>query len=294
MRPLTDSELAELATEEPRDEHADAASRIIVTAAREGETTYTTYHHPPLREGIYVEHEGSYYRVERTVTATRERTAREVRIEYDRETSPPFGATVIAFPGLPQSDQKAFLAAYPNEKVGGSDGVHGFTVGGYPHVYPDDAESRLISSGTVWVRYDGAPYRVTVGETQSVEEETFRYTLDEVADDQPAFVAFVREQFVVSFDGLPDAEREVFEQALDEEVTECEPLSEGFSGLKERTYSVPDDERLSRRGVIVTYEGDTYEVGFVNSVVWPSVELFTDHSADEPPPGIATAKRTPS
>ncbi|WP_416841163.1 hypothetical protein [Haloferax sp. DFSO52] len=266
VRELTDAELADFATEEPSFQYEETANQLISTAASEGAATYTTYHSPPVREGIYIEHEGTYYRVEREQTATRERTAHVVSIEYDRETTPSDDATVFSLDDLPEADQEAFLSAYPEKLKRGGD-PRGFSVGGYEYVYPDGTDSRLRDAGTVWIQYDGRPLEVTVGGTETVEEVTYRYTLETIADDQAAFVSFVREQFVVSLDGLSAAERDVFERAIDEAVHECEPLSEGFGDLKDRLEAVPEDERLSDMEWPVSYDGDTYEVSFSHAVV---------------------------
>ncbi|WP_411963712.1 hypothetical protein [Haloferax sp. YSMS24] len=266
VTPLTDGQLADFATEEPYDQYEETANELISTAANDGEATYSTYHSPPLREGIYVEHEGTYYRVEREQTAEKERSAHLVSIEYERERTPSDDATVLSLDELPEADQEAFLSAYPEKLKRGGD-PHGFSIGGYEYVYPDGANSQLLDAGTVWIRYDGRPLEVTVRGTKTVEEVTYSYTLDEVAADQSAFVAFVRDEFVVTLDGLSEAEREVFEQAIEEDVNECEPLSEGFAGLKERLEAVPEEKRLDDMAWPVTYEGDTYDVSFSHAVV---------------------------
>lgn len=257
-RELTDAELAEAVTTEPRGRYEEAATQLIDTAAREGEATHTSYHGPPLRAGIYVEHEGTYYRTEREVTETRTLTAHEIRFEYDEEEIPPGDATVVAFSDLPEADKTAFEGAYPSEKLG-DDKPLGFSFG-YTHVYPDDADSRFIAEETLWVRYEGEPYRVTVKGTEQVEEQTYRYTLEEVAEDRASFVAFLRERYVVALDDLSDAERDVFEQAMGESVTECAPLPEGFQGLVDRFESLPEERRLRYGTYLASYEGGTYAV----------------------------------
>ncbi|ELZ99376.1 hypothetical protein [Haloferax sulfurifontis] len=263
---LSDPELVDTVTQDFH-EHADTVSNLVATAANEGEATYSTYRHLPLDSGDYVEHDGAYYRVERERTETRERTAREVGIEYDRNESPPTGATVFDFAELPKADREAFLAAYPSENFENGDGPRGFSVGGYAYVYPDGADSRLIDAGTVWVRYGGRPFEVTVGETRTVEEETFRYTLEQVGEDRAAFAAFVHEELVVPLDDLSDAERAVFERAIEGEVDECEPLSDDFAALKDRLYEISENRATSHGPPLVEYEGTTYEVDLVNAVV---------------------------
>lgn len=256
---LTDAELAETVTTEPRREHEPTASRLLDTAANEGEATYATYRGSPLQDDVYVEREGTYYHLTREVTATRDLEAREVRIEYDREESPPDDATVVEHSELPEADREAFLGVYPTTKTEQGEFPQAFTIRD-DHVYPEDPDSQLVGAGTVWVRYEDRPFAVTVGETVTVEEETFRYTLEEVATDREAFVAFVREQFVVELDDLSEAEREVFERAIGESVDECDPLSEGFGGLVDRLEAVPDERRLGESTWLVTRAGDTYEV----------------------------------
>ncbi|MCO8267785.1 hypothetical protein NKF06_14625 [Haloferax sp. AB510] len=262
---LSDPELVDTVIQDFH-EHAETVSRLVATAASEGEATYSTYRHFPLDSGDYVEHDGAYYRVERERIETRERTAREVEIEYDRTESPPTGATVFDFDELPKADREAFLAAYLSKDFESGDGPQGFATG-YTYVYPDGADSQLIDAGTVWVRYDGRPFEVTVGETRTVEEETFRYTLEQVGEDRAAFVAFVHEELVVPLDDLPDAERAVFERAIDGEVDECEPLSDDFAALKDRLSEIPGWSGAGYGDRLVAYEGTTYEVTLMNAVV---------------------------
>ncbi|QOS11943.1 uncharacterized protein HfgLR_09010 [Haloferax gibbonsii] len=263
---LSDPELVDTVTQDFH-EHADTVSRLVATAASEGEATYSTYRHLPLDSGDYVEHDGAYYRVERERIETRERTAREVGIEYDRNESPTTGATVFDFDELPKADREAFLAAYPSENFENGDGPRGFSVGGYAYVYPDGSESRLVDAGTVWIRYDGRPFEVTVGETRTVTEETNRYTLEQVGEDRAAFVAFVHGELVVPLDDLSDAERAVFERAIDGEVDECEPLSDDFAALKDRLDEISENRATGYGAPLVEYEGTTYEVDLINAVV---------------------------
>lgn len=260
VTPLTDAELAATVTHQPRPKDAAVAKRLIETAAKNGDATYTTYHDAPLQPNIYVEHEGAYYRVERTVTTTQTLTAHTFAIEYNETKTPPGTATVIEFTDLPEADRAAFQSVYPDEKHKKIDEAHSFSIGGYPYVYPDDAESLLIDAGTVWIRYEGRPYAVTVEGTQPVEKETFQYTLETIAADREAFVAFVRDRFVVAFDNLSTDEQAVFERAIDESLSKCEPLSDGFRGLVDRLHAVPDDRRLSPNEWLVNYDGSTYEV----------------------------------
>ncbi|AFK20558.1 hypothetical protein E6P09_12345 [Haloferax mediterranei ATCC 33500] len=264
---VTDPELVDIVTEDFH-EHAETVSRLVATAASEGAATYSTYHSIPLDSGDYVEHDGAYYRVERERTETRERIAREVSIEYDRDESPPAtGATVFKFDELPEADREAFLATYPSKDFENGDGPRGFSIGGYGHVYPAGADSQLIDAGPVWIRYEGRSFEVTVGETRTVEEETFRYTLEQVGEDRAAFAAFVHEEVVVPLDDLSDAERAVFERAIDEGVDECEPLSDDFAALKERLNEISENRAASYGDQLVEYEGTTYEVELMHAVV---------------------------
>lgn len=267
VKPLTDAELADFATEEPYERYEETTNELIATAASEGAATYSTLHRPPVQEEIYVEHEGRYYRVQRKQTATRERIAHNVRLKYDNERTPPDNATVFSFDELPEADQDAILNAYPDEELRNGSEPRGFSTGGYGYVYPDGAESQLQDAGTVWIRYDGRILAITVIGGGTVQEVTYRYTLEPIADDQEAFVAFVREQFVVTLDGLSASERNVFERAIVGEFSQCEPLSGGFRDLKARLEEVPKDRRLDYLKWPVVYKGKTYGVRFTYTVV---------------------------
>ncbi|ELZ92992.1 hypothetical protein C440_11851 [Haloferax mucosum ATCC BAA-1512] len=268
---LTDPELVETVTEDFH-EHAETVSRLVATAASEGTATYSTYQDMPLESGDYVEHDGAYYRVEHERIETRERTAHEVSIEYDRNESPPTtGAAVFDFDELPTADREAFLTAYPSTDFENDDAPREFLLSGYEYVYPDGAESRLIDAGTVWIRHEGRSFEVTVGETRTVEEETVRYTLEQVGEDSAAFAAYVHEEHVAPLGNLSDAERAVFERAIDDGVDECEPLSDDFAALKERLNEIHERREDSYSGHygdhLVAYEGTTYEVTLTHAVV---------------------------
>jgi len=262
---LTDSGMIDVVVDEPPEPHADTASDLLDAAVDGDAATYTTYREPPLEDASLVVHGGAYYRVERSIAGTRERTARMIEIEFDRAATPAPDATVVPLSDLPEADREAFRATYPAEKLAAAGHPESFSTGG-PHVYPDGADSQLVGSGELYVRYDNHTYRVSAGETRPVEEHTYRYTVTEVAADRDGFLAFVRERFVVPLDDLPKAEAAVFDRATEETVSECEPLSEGFADLVHHLRSIPEERRTGYREWLVARNGRTYRVDLMEFV----------------------------
>jgi len=265
VTPLTDAETVDVVVDEPPAPHAETARNLLDAAVDGGAATYTTYRSPPLEDASHVVHEGAYYRVERAVTETRERTARTIEIEFDRDATPAPDATVVPLSDLPEADREAFHAVYPAEKLAAAGHPESFSGAG-PYVYPDGADSRLVGSDGLYVRYENRTYRVSAGETHTVEEHTYRYTATEVGADREGFLAFVRERFVVPLDDLPEAEAAAFDRAVGETVSECEPLPEGFADLVHRLRSIPDDRRTGYREWLVTRNGRTYRVDLMEFV----------------------------
>ena len=270
MTPATDEDLLGETLTEPSRDRPDAWREIVSTAVERGEARYTTVHSPPVRDGDRVEYEGGYYRLAREVV---EREAVEAHIfaaEYDSDRDPPSGATVVPFEDLPESDRTALRALLGNGERRLAE-VEGFSIGGYPVVYPDASEgdSALLSEGSTWVRYDGGAIEVRVEGTEQVERVTYRYTAEELAADREAYLTYVRETFVADPGGIPESEREVFRRAVDageDGIRLCEP--EGAErAVVDRLESVPASETPRDRTWFLDYEGEVYLTELVEFAV---------------------------
>jgi hypothetical protein len=270
MTPATEVDFSEETLTEPSRDRPDDWRSIVSETVERGEARYTTVHAAPVRDGDRIEYEGGYYRFDREEVTTAEVEAHTFRAEYESGHDPPQGRSVVAFEDLPEADRGALRKVLPDldRRLVES---QGFTVGGYPVVYPDDAEpdSVLLGEGSTWVRYDGEALEITVEGTERVERVTYRYTAAELADDREAYLQYVRETFVVELEDLSEAEREVFSRAIEAGeagVQFCEP--EGAErAVVDRLDAIPESRTPRHRTWFLEYDGEVYLASMVEFAV---------------------------
>jgi hypothetical protein len=169
---------------------------------------------------------------------------------------------------LPAVDRAALDAMVPEVERDRLSEARSVSMGGFEYVYPEgtESESRFVTDSPVWVRFAGVTAEIRVGGTEPEERETFRITLEEVADTAVAFVEYVRENHVADLSGLSEAERDLLRQATENEYDECEPLSDGFQGVVDELRALSDRFRPNE-SPLVEFEGETYEARLWNAVV---------------------------
>ena len=261
MAPATEADFLEVTLRAPSRDRPDDWRAIVSGTVERGEARYTTVHAAPIRDGDRIEHEGGYYRFVREEVATQDAEAHLFRAEYEAGRDPPQGASVVRFEDLPEADRAALREVLPDldERLAES---QGFTVGGYPVVYPDEAgpDSVLLGEGSTWVRYDGEVIEITVEGTERVERVTYRYTAEELAADREAYLEYVRETFVVELGDLPEEERPVLARAVEAEedgIQLCEP--EGAErAVVDRLDGIAASKTPRDRTWFVEYEGEVY------------------------------------
>lgn len=249
---------------------SDDERRLLDRAVAEQGHQFETYGgDPPVPGGVYVEHDGAFYRTRVERVDETEVPARLMNIEWEKGRTPPGAAAVVAFSELPESDRRVLRLAVEGPKYGGHDErpTQGMSWNDAPMPYPDGADdSRLVGNET-WVRWDGRAYRVWGdGEQTTTTRYTFRYEVERVADDPGAFREHVADEYLVRLDDLDGSEREVVRSAVDDSYRECEPASEGLAGLRER---LPDDRELPhpRDGAwYVAFDDGRYELLVTNWV----------------------------
>jgi hypothetical protein len=270
MTPATETDFLEETLTEPSRDRPDDWRAIVSTTVERGEARYTTVHSAPVRDDDRIEYEGGYYQFSRKAVATEEVEAHVFRAEYESGRDPPTGASVVAFEHLPEADRAALREVLPDldRRLAES---QGFTVGGYPVVYPDGAEpdSVLLVEGPTWVRYDGAAIEVRVDGTERVERVTYRYTAAELAADREAYLQYVRKTFVVELDDPPEAEREVLSRAIEageSGIQLCEP--EGTErAVVERLDAIPKSRTPRHRTWFLDYDGEVYLTSMIEFTV---------------------------
>jgi len=270
MTPATGADFLEETLTGPSRDRPDDWRAIVSETVEGGEGRYTTVHAVPVRDGDRIEYEGGYYQFSREAVATEAVEAHVFRAEYESGRDPPTGASVVRFDDLPEADRTALRDVLPDldRRLAES---RGFTVGGYPVVYPDEAEpdSVLLGEGSAWVRYDGEVVEITVGGTERVERVTYRYTAEELAADREAYLKYVRETFVAELDDLPEAEREVLSRAIEAGeagVQLCEPGG-AERAVVDRLDAIPEPRTPRHRTWFLEYEGEVYLASVVEFAV---------------------------
>lgn len=207
---------------------------IVDEAVARGRVEETTYAQPLLESGVFVTHEGAFYRTQSTVVQVEDVPAFSMDVEWEHGQTAPAEATVVSFEALPRVDRDALRAAVLDPEHEGLP-QQGLSVREYPAPYPDPGPSRLIGTLT-WVRWRDRTFRVRVAEASETTQErrTVRYTVERVAETAEAFRRHVTERYLVTLDDLPEPQRELLEDALVHGYEECRPTSTALSGLQER------------------------------------------------------------
>lgn len=253
MDAVSDAELAERTAQHvPNDADQRAA---IHQAAENGSATFWSSA-PRLDEETPVGVNGSYYRVSHTEIDSRERTAYDVKIQYDPgDWTPEYGA--IAYDELPAVDRAAFgtLVTRADEHDRESDG---FDVGA------GDAYADLNVSESVFVpeqqydavTYEGETVRVAI-DADARRVEHWRLELSPVADSAAEYARQVRDEYLFALSGLSSAEREIVEQAIDGGYYES--TTDAFESLVDRLESHRAFEKDDFWGEwLVRYDGTDY------------------------------------
>jgi hypothetical protein len=259
--PATDEDYIEETLTGTSRDRPDTWREIVSATVADGETRYSAVHATPVRDGDRIEYEGIYYRFAVEEVAVEEVEAHRFATEYESGREPPSGATVVAFGDLPAADRAAIREVLPDldRRLAGTEG---FSTGGYPVVYPDDAsgESVLLGEEPTWVRYEGEAIEVRVEGTERVERITYRYTAEELAADRGSYLRYVRETFVVDLGDVPEAEREVLSRAIDagdDGIQLCEPEGPERAVI-DRLEAIPESKTPRDRTWFVDYEGEVY------------------------------------
>jgi hypothetical protein len=249
---------------------SDGERQLLDRVVAEGTHEFETYGgDPPVRDGVYVEHDGAFYRTRVQRVEETAVPARVMNIEWKQGRTPPGDATVVAFSDLPASDRRALRYAVDGPEYGGRDGrpSEGMRWTDAPLPYPDGVDdSRLVGTET-WVRFDGRAYRVWGdGEETTTTRYAFRYEVEQVADDPAAFRDHVADAYLVELDDLDGPERDVVGAAVEDSYQECEPASEGLTGLRERLPGGRELPHPNDGAWFVAFDGGRYELSVTNWV----------------------------
>lgn len=234
--------------------------RIVNEAVENGSAERTTYGRESLRDGIFVERDGSFYRTNVSTADVESVAAFRLTIEWESDREPPEDATVVAFEELPAADREALELAIYGSDERERHPSESLTMNDVPAPYPDGGgSSELVDGGVTWVRWDDRAYRVEVDGSDTTERHTFRYEVERVAAGAEEFRAVAASRYRIELDDLSADERGIVREALDDRYRECSPASDPLQGIQNR---LPEDRRLPHPGDgwYVEFDGGEYQL----------------------------------
>jgi hypothetical protein len=242
---------------------------LVDRMVQNGPTDFTTYAgDPPLRDGVYVTVDGTYYRTAIERTTTTDVPAHRLDITWEKGQEAPAEASVVAYGDLPEADQRVLRLAIEGPKAGAERHGHPserLSLRDSPMPYPNGTDdSRLVNRAETWVRWNDRTYRVTSGDSATTTRYTYRYAASAVAESADGFRDHVAQQYLIRLADLSAAERTIIDQATADGYRECEPASEGLARLRER---LPDGRRLPHpydQEWFVEFERRRYELTITN------------------------------
>jgi hypothetical protein len=246
----------------------DFVDRLV----QNGSTKFATYAgEPPIRDGVYVAVNGTYYRTAVKETGTTEVPAHRLNIMWEKGQKAPTEASVVAYGELPEADQRVLRLAIEGPEAGSEERrghpSERLSMRDAPMPYPNGTDdSRLVTQEETWVRWNERTYRITSGDSTTTTRYTYRYSVSAVADNAEGFRNHVVQQYLIRLTDLTDAGRMIIEQATADGYQECEPASEGLERLRKR---LPADRQLPHpydQEWFIQFEESRYELTITNWV----------------------------
>lgn len=245
--------------------------RSLVADATDGAVEIDTYAHRPLRDGVFVRHDGRFLETGVEQVGAVEIPARVSNLDWEEGRTPPDGAEVVEFPSLPPEDREALRFVVEGPEYAERPEGHpsqGLSAEDVPVPYPDGTDgSRLVGAGTVWVHWNDRYYRVEVTtESDTVTRRTYRIGADEVASTGQQFTQVVVDRYLVALEDLSDDERRILTTAADDTYEECGDGSEALQSLRDRLSEHDQLPHPEDQSWFVSFEGDRYALEFTNWV----------------------------
>lgn len=224
------------------EKHLDQFEKVLLERTiAEGTSTFTATTFEPLAERIYVERDGSYYSITRTITDERSVTAHGFIIDSIStcsNTTPPATDGRVAIDELSSTDQRTFVLGLRDHLD--DDSCFGGT---RTYYYPPNAEANsvFIDNARTLVEYGGDTYVVEHRGTKQATLTTFKYNATLLGKTKAEYAAKVVQDVVWHVDPevLPDAELTFFEQLIEDGHYEKEnPIPEHVDDF---LYRIPDN-----------------------------------------------------
>ena len=217
--------------------------RVLASARDDGSTTRSG------REELFdrtdtVRVDGAFYEVSETRVESSEATVYSVDVAFNPDdTKAAVGE--VAYDGLPEYDREQLSFIADSQEPADKEGYNVYVDYGTAEAVGD--RSALVPEQEYdIVTHEGNRYRVAV-ESRTVSEDEYRYEVTEIAPDVETFADRVRERYLFALTGLPEAEREVIEGAIDGAYYEDD---DAFQPLV-----VPDPVDHGLEGVVVLVVG---------------------------------------
>lgn len=259
MRPVDDADLPGRVLYSAGD--SDSERGRLLRAAADGSTTVEGVR-PLLPEGRQIAGPDGVYELDYEVTERTPATAFSVKIDIVEGTV--VEERAVRFGDLPAVDRETFAERGFDE---------GEVVGiGTTLLYTDDEAERseLVPESPydyiVWANGNEAEWVVDDGYDQTLK--TYRYTGERV-DSLAGYGERMRERFAFDLGPLPDEEREIVEQAVEDgfvvgpeetPTPEFESLVERFRGKPDihGLQETPDDDAAASGRYLMRYDGEVY------------------------------------
>lgn len=273
LTPVDDGALADEASRSidgPRAQVDDETARVVREAVVEGAANATGRGQvPPVDErggsdGEYpYEYRGAFYELSGTVVDQETVHRVEIRADYNASDADLEAAgEPVRLAALPQADRRALDGVVPPRT---DRQVDGYELGASA-TYTDAelAASDLVRAGArrpterVLV-HDGERYLLEVSAPEETIRYTYRYTAEEVAPNEPAYAASLRERYLFELDGLSEPEREVVSTARNGTYYADGGDDEAFASVVDRFRSHDAFHRDEYSGEwIVRWNGQVY------------------------------------
>lgn len=255
LDPVDDQELIGYATRAA--DRGETVRQLVSTVIESGTATATATD-PPLDTDWPVEHQGAYYRMQADQQVVGERTDVGVSVH---QAADDYDGTVIGFDALPAVDRAVLDAMVPPPAPDEGPNV---ARGSYDDEERD--QSVLVPEPEYGaIEREGRVYPIELDEVEVRELYEFTYEADQVAEDDPTFLAWVRSTYRFVLSDLSAAERDVVEEAIDGTYL-ANDSDEAFESLAEWLYAHVGFGVDDQRGEwFLEYEGTEY---------WATLQYF--------------------
>lgn len=243
------------------------AANGSVTATHAGE-------HGPLSGTDYVRVNGTYYAVTETTLDS------EPRVAFRFDLEGPVGArngehdldrareNAVAAENLSAPDRRAFFEGLPPAEERPEPDEGSFSAGFFVYYESDTApaNSTLTDGDTHFVEHEGAYYAIAVDERQRTTRYTTHYGFERVADTPEAFAEAVRSEFVTPLSSLPDRERLLLLDVVENGSVHWDGDEADTPAHIEARARLVRSLSPDRHGLYVSVDGTTYRIRLVETV----------------------------